>query len=135
MVEKRGRQDDKGGEYNPGLPAAEDAYLDQLDQRIEALRAELADVRLSHKHARRKAQLRKPGRTDSMTIPELISKFNDFDAVLDFVNPGLERSADMLEETSHNLSASLAAMEARAQRIDRTQAETRVLLNRLIEGG
>jgi hypothetical protein len=60
-------------------------------------------------------------------------EFADFDAVLDYVNPILARSAEALEGVSRDMSRSLAAMEARAERIDRTQAETRALLNGLTE--
>lgn len=61
-------------------------------------------------------------------------KFADFDAVLDFVNPRLSRTAEALEKISRDMSIFLAESEARSERIDRTQAETRVLLNGLIEG-
>ena len=60
-----------------------------------------------------------------------VQDFKDFDAILDFVNPVLANCAEMLEETTLSLSLTLAEMEARSERIDRTQAESRAIIDSL----
>jgi hypothetical protein len=62
-------------------------------------------------------------------------RFADCEALLDWVNASLARSANTLAEMSRDMSVFLAKVEARSERIDRLQAENRALLNKIINGG
>ena len=59
-------------------------------------------------------------------------QFANFDEVLDFVNPLLAKASEALGETNLSLAMSLAEMEARSVRIDRTLSESRAILESLM---